>query len=109
MELDDFSRDILTRMQPNVYHVNGSIRGKLAITEAEVDELKADYDTIKARIDGGFKGFVPPGGHPTSSQLHLCRCQAKKVVRALVAVEHSGKKQPDSIWVRYSNLLATVL
>ncbi len=79
MELDDFSRDILTRMQPNVYHVNGSIRGKLAITEAEVDELKADYDAIKARIDGGFKGFVLPGGHPTSSQLHLCRCQAKKV------------------------------
>lgn len=73
MELDDFSRDILTRMQPNVYHVNGSIRGKLAITEAEVDELKADYDAVKARIDGGFKGFVLPGGHPTSSQLHLCR------------------------------------
>ncbi len=44
MELDHFSRDILTRMQPNIYHVNGSIRGKLAITEAEVDELKADYD-----------------------------------------------------------------
>ncbi len=61
MELDDFSRDVLTRMQPNVYHVNGSIRGKLAITEAEVDELKADYDAIKARIDGGFKGFVLPG------------------------------------------------
>jgi ATP:cob(I)alamin adenosyltransferase len=109
MELDDFSRDILTRMQPNVYHVNGSIRGKLAITEAEVDELKADYDAIKARIDGGFKGFVLPGGHPTSSQLHLCRCQAKKVVRALVAVEHSGKKQPAPILFRYSNLLANVL
>jgi len=38
MDLDEFSRDILTRMQPNVYHLNGSVRGKLAITEAEVEE-----------------------------------------------------------------------
>lgn len=57
MELDDFSRDILTRLQPNVYHLNGSVRGKLAITESEVEELKADYEAIKARIDGGFKGL----------------------------------------------------
>ncbi|MGR5133671.1 ATP:cob(I)alamin adenosyltransferase [Vibrio alfacsensis] len=109
MELDDFSRNILTRLQPNIYHVNGSVRGQLAITEVEVDELKADYDAIKTRIGGGFKGFVLPGGHPTSSQLHLCRCQAKKIVRALVAVEHSGKKQPDPILFRYSNLVANVL
>ena len=65
---------VLTRMQPNVYHLNGSVRGKLAITEAEVEELKADYELLKQRIDGGFKGFVLPGGHPASSQLHLCRC-----------------------------------
>ncbi len=60
MELDEFSRDVLTRMQPNVYHLNGSVRGKLAITEAEVEELKADYALLKQRIDGGFKGFVLP-------------------------------------------------
>ncbi|NMU30242.1 ATP:cob(I)alamin adenosyltransferase, partial [Vibrio parahaemolyticus] len=69
MELDEFSRDILTRMQPNVYHLNGSVRGKLAITETEVEELKADYALLKQRIDGGFKGFVLPGGHPAASQL----------------------------------------
>ncbi|MGP8306010.1 ATP:cob(I)alamin adenosyltransferase [Vibrio sp. YIC-376] len=108
LELDEFSRDILTRMQPNVYHLNGSVRGKLAISESEVEELKADYEAIKARIDGGFKGFVLPGG-PVSSQLHLCRCLAKKTVRALVLVEHSGKKQPDSILFRYANLLANTL
>lgn len=109
MDLDEFSRDILTRMQPNVYHLNGSVRGKLAITEAEVEELKADYDSLKQRIDGGFKGFVLPGGYPASSQLHLCRCQAKKTVRALVAIEHAGKKQSAPILFRYANLLANVL
>ncbi|UFN72250.1 ATP:cob(I)alamin adenosyltransferase [Vibrio alginolyticus] len=109
MDLDEFSRDILTKMQPNVYHLNGSFRGKLAITEAEVEELKADYELLKQRIDGGFKGFVLPGGHPASSQLHLCRCQAKKTVRALVAIEHAGKKQPAPILFRYANLLANVL
>ncbi|EPM6962655.1 ATP:cob(I)alamin adenosyltransferase [Vibrio alginolyticus] len=109
MELDEFSRDILTRIHPNVYHLNGSVRGKLAITETEVEELKADYALLKQRIDGGFKGFVLPGGHPAASQLHLCRCQAKKTVRALVAVEHTGKKQPAPILFRYANLLANVL
>ncbi|MDF2155139.1 ATP:cob(I)alamin adenosyltransferase [Vibrio sp. CAU 1672] len=109
MELDSFSRDILTRMQPNLYHVNGSVRGKLAITQAELDELKSDYAAIKAHIDGGFKGFVLPGGHPVASQLHLCRCLAKKVVRALVVIEHSGTRQPDPILFRYANLLANVL
>ncbi|HHC6477674.1 TPA: ATP:cob(I)alamin adenosyltransferase [Vibrio parahaemolyticus] len=109
MELDDFSRDILTRLQPNVYHLNGSVRGKLAITESEVEELKADYEAVKARIDGGFKGFVLPGGHATSSQLHLCRCQAKKTVRALVAIEHAGKKKPAPILFRYANLMANVI
>ncbi|GAJ76470.1 LOW QUALITY PROTEIN: hypothetical protein JCM18905_2277 [Vibrio sp. JCM 18905] len=109
MDLDEFSRDILTRMQPNVYHLNGSVRGKLAITEAEVEELKADYELLKQRIDGGFKGFVLPGA-PCIQSLHLCRCQAKKTVRALVAIEHAGKKQPaPPILFRYANLLANVL
>ncbi|MDF5507234.1 ATP:cob(I)alamin adenosyltransferase, partial [Vibrio parahaemolyticus] len=35
--------------------------------------------------------------------------QAKKTVRALVAVEHTGKKQPAPILFRYANLLANVL
>jgi cob(I)alamin adenosyltransferase len=31
------------------------------------------------------------------------------VVRALVAVEHSGKKSPDPILFRYANLLANIM
>lgn len=53
-DLDDVSRDILLRLQPNVYHLNGS-------------------------------------------------------VRALVAIEHSGRKSPDPILFRYANLLANIM
>ncbi|WP_070972068.1 ATP:cob(I)alamin adenosyltransferase [Vibrio sonorensis] len=109
MELDPKVRDILSRMQPNVYHLNGSVRGKLAIEEETLDELKSDYDEMKALLGGGFQGFVLPGGHPVAGELHLCRTQAKKVVRALVAVEHAGKKNPAPILFRYANLLANVL
>lgn len=109
MDLDPISRDILQRVQPNVYHLNGSVRGKLAIGESQLEELYKDYNLLRDKLDGGFKGFVLPGGHPTSSQLHLCRTQAKKIVRALVMIEHSGKKSPDPILFRYSNLLANVM
>lgn len=109
MDLDPLSRDILARVQPNVYHLNGSVRGKLAIDEAQLDELYCDYNQLRDKLDGGFKGFVLPGGHPISAELHLCRTQAKKIVRALVAVEHSGRKSPDAILFRYANLLANVM
>lgn len=108
-ELDDLSRDILARVQPNVYHLNGSVRGKIAIDEQSLSELYDDYNCLRDKLDGGFKGFVLPGGHPISAELHLCRTQAKKVVRALVAIEHSGKKSPAPILFRYANLLANVM
>lgn len=106
LDLDEKSRDILTRLQPFVYHLNGSVRGKLAITEQDLELLKSDYQGIRSILEGGFKGFVLPGGHEIASQLHLCRCQAKKVVRALVQIERSGKKSPAPILFKYANLLA---
>ncbi|MEZ8824282.1 ATP:cob(I)alamin adenosyltransferase [Vibrio amylolyticus] len=108
-DLDEVSRDILQRLQPNIYHLNGSVRGKVAITEVEIQELYEDYNTLRELVDGGFKGFVLPGGSRLSSELHLCRSNAKKVARALVAIEHSGKKSPDSCLFRYANLLANVM
>ncbi|MEZ8104888.1 MULTISPECIES: ATP:cob(I)alamin adenosyltransferase [Vibrio] len=109
MELDDYSRDLLSRVQPNIYHLNGSVRGKLAISVNELEELKKDYVQLREKLDGGFKGFVLPGGHPIASQLHLCRCQAKKIVRALVKIEHTSSKSPDPILFKYANLLANTM
>ncbi len=108
-ELDPLSHDILTRVQPNVYHLNGSVRGKLAIGEKELQELYQDYNLLRDKLDGGFRGFVLPGGDAIAAELHLCRTQAKKIVRALVAVEHSGKRSPDAVLFRYANLLANVM
>ena len=110
LELEPQVREILQRLQPNIYHLNGSVRGKLAISESELVELKQDYHRIREQLAGGFKGFVLPGGHRVSSELHLCRCQAKKVVRALVSIEHhESKKSPDPILFKYANLVANTL
>ena len=108
-ELDPLCGDILTRVQPNVYHLNGSVRGKLAIEEKELQELYQDYNLLRDKLDGGFRGFVLPGGDAVAAELHLCRTQAKKIVRALVAIEHSGKRSPDVVLFRYANLLANVM
>lgn len=106
MDLDEKIREVLTRLQPFIYHLNGSVRGKLAITQNDLDELKQDYHSLRLALEGGFQGFVLPGGNEASAQLHLCRCQAKKVVRALVKIEHHGKKSPAPILFKYANLLA---
>ncbi|CCN70807.1 ATP:cob(I)alamin adenosyltransferase [Vibrio nigripulchritudo] len=106
MGIQPLTEDILQRLQPNVYHLNGSVRGKLAIDESQLSELKADYHKLRDLLEGGFKGFVLPGGTAVSAELHLARCQAKKVVRALVAVEHNGKRSPAPILFRYANLMA---
>ena len=110
LELEPQVREILQRLQPNIYHLNGSVRGKLAISESELVELKQDYHRICEQLEGGFEGSVLPRGHRVSSELHLCRCQAKKVVRALVSIEHhQSKKLPDPILFKYANFVANTL
>lgn len=108
-QIPELVKDVLSRLQPNTYHLNGSVRGKLAITEDELIELKADYERIKKILNGGKKGFVLPGGHPVASELHLCRSLGKKTVRALVAVHQEGRRvPPDDILFRYANLITNV-
>jgi hypothetical protein len=60
LDIQPLTNDILQRLQPNVYHLNGSVRGKLAIDEYQLSELKADYRKLRDLLDGGFKGFVLP-------------------------------------------------
>ncbi|MEC6909123.1 cobalamin adenosyltransferase [Photobacterium piscicola] len=101
---DDEVRRSLSWLQPRIFHLNGSIRGKCGIFEADIIKLKADYHYFRDQVIDSNKRFVLPRGMGAVVQLHQCRSLSKKVVRQLVNVDAVGKKIPETL-PRFSNLL----
>ena len=93
-EMADLAAD-LDHLQPLAFHVNGSIRGTLAVEEADVQwvvqRLRHYQDALGARQHT----FILPRGTVPVPQLHLARSCAKKAIRALVRVEQEGHAIPD--------------
>ncbi len=101
--MDDIAAD-LDHLQPLAFHVNGSIRGRLAVEEADIQWLQARLDHYRAEARDRIDGFVLPRGQQPIPHLHLARSAAKKAVRALVRVEQEGKAVP-MVLPRLCNLM----
>jgi cob(I)alamin adenosyltransferase len=101
----------LDRLQALALHVNGSIRGKLAVTEADLDWLHLRYDHFRQEIEtrepDRLKNFVLPRGLAPVPELHQARSTAKKALRCLVRVEEEAKNHREiSLEIpRFLNLL----
>ncbi|MGL4931796.1 MAG: ATP--cob(I)alamin adenosyltransferase [Aeromonas sp.] len=95
----------LTVLQRLIYNLNGSVRGKLGIFDADLEWLKGRYDHYNEASRGSVTSFVLPQGPQPIPTLHLCRCGSKKVVRLLVRLEESEVRF-DPILYRFANLLA---
>jgi len=93
-------------IQPNAYHVNGSVRGKLAITEEDLQWLSNRYDYYVDQVHDDIKQFVLPQGSEAAVLLHICRSEAKKSYRALHKV--SEEREVPEILFDYLGLLANV-
>lgn len=102
-EAADISAD-LEQLQPLAFHANGSVRGRLAITETDLDWLNARLTHYQQEVSERLKGFVLPRGQAPIPQLHQARSVAKKSIRALVRVEQAGIEVPD-ILQRLLNML----
>ena len=94
----------LERLQPLCWHVNGSVRGRLAVGLEDLEWLHSRYDHYKSTIEGKRTGFVLPRGPVPAMQLHLARSSAKKVIRIIVCLEEEGIEVPD-ILKRFCNLV----
>ena len=94
-------------IQPIAYHVNGSVRGKLAITEEDLQWLSARYDFYVSHVEKEIQQFVLPGGIESAVRLHICRSEAKKSYRALHKV--SEEREVPEILSDFLGLLANVL
>lgn len=97
----------LMYLLPMAYHLNGSVRGKLAITDEDLNRLSDMYDFYVAEVKDEIDTFVLPQGKTAACALHTCRSEAKKSVRALHKV--SLEQEVPKILFDYTHLLANVL
>ncbi|WP_431027154.1 hypothetical protein [Lysinibacillus sp. LZ02] len=97
---------ILRQIQPLAYHVNGSVRGRVAITAEDLAWLDGIYDEFVDRAGETIQQFVLPQGHLGATALHICRSEAKKSYRALHKV--SEEREVQEILFQFLGLLANV-
>lgn len=100
-------RTDLDRLQPLAFHINGSIRGRLAVCEDDALWLKSRLNHYQEEVKEQLIGFVLPRGLPPVPQLHLARSSAKKAIRALVRVDQEGIAVPD-ILPRMLNMICNL-
>lgn len=97
----------LDRLQPLAFHLNGSLRGRLAVEEADIQWLHALLACYKREIGPQSRGFVLPRGPQPIPQLHLARSAAKKAIRLMVRVEQEGMAVPEAL-PRLCNLMCNL-
>jgi len=102
-DMPDLSAD-LDRLQPLAFHLNGSIRGRLAVEESDLEWLGSRLHHYRDEVADRLQGFVLPRGTAPVPQLHQARSTAKKAIRALVRVDQEGLEVP-AILPRLCNLM----
>lgn len=94
----------LSRLQPMIYHLNGSIRGRLAIHQVDLDWLKARYQYYRAQLQEQLGGFILPRGNDLAMRCHLARSGAKKAIRLMLRIDQEGIPVADELH-HFCNLL----
>jgi len=68
-----------------VYHANGSIRAKLAVSQQDVKRLETAYLSLDEQL-GHWKQMVLPMGCETAMRWHLIRVKCKAVLRLMYRI-----------------------
>jgi cob(I)alamin adenosyltransferase len=92
-DMQDIAAD-LALLQPLAFHINGSIRGRLAVEEADITWLIGRLQHYRQEIIAPTDRFILPRGVHPIPQLHQARSTAKKAIRTLVRVEQEGRDVP---------------
>ena len=93
-------------LMDKVLHLNGSLRGNIAISLDDLRDGQTIYHVLKERHK--IAGFIYPVGTPLATKYHMARCEAKIVARNLYRIRQSGVTVPD-ILLDLSNLMANIL
>ena len=79
----DSLRPELEQLQPMLYHLNGSVRGRCAVSEEDHQWLLGCYRAHKEATADRLNGFVLPRGPVPVPQLNRASSDAKRVLRLL--------------------------
>lgn len=95
-------------LMDKVLHLNGSVRGRNAITAEDIRQLLDFYQVLKENNKDRLHGFVYPTGHLTACHYHLARGMAKRVTRNLHLIEPPDHRDLQPL-IDFSNLMTNYL
>jgi len=107
-ELPDDVRELLTRVQHQLFDLGGElcIPGHAAIFDADIDNLEARLDHYNDALPA-LKDFILPGGGEAAARCHVARTVVRRAERETVALERQESVRPQAI--RYLNRLSDLL
>jgi cob(I)alamin adenosyltransferase len=98
-------KDELNWLLPLCYHLNGSIRGKLAITEEDHQQLLKFYRQTADKTKTSISGFVLPGGVSPVGILNKCSSTSKQAIRLMVKIHNNEQINVPEILPKFTNVL----
>lgn len=90
---------------PLCFHLNGSVRGKLAISNEDHEQLLKYYQNLKEITKESISGFVLPGGKSPVGILNKCSSMSKKAIRLMVRIHNEEQKEVPEILPNFANVL----
>jgi cob(I)alamin adenosyltransferase len=108
---------VLARIQNDLFDLGADLahpdeakdaRGRLAVTDAQVERLEGEIDTLNRDLQP-LRSFVLPGGSPAASFLHLARTMSRRAERLMVALASRPNEPIGPPALRYVNRLSDFL
>ncbi len=107
-ELPDGVRELLTRIQHQLFDLGGElcIPGHAAVFDADVDALEARLDHYNDDLPP-LKDFILPGGGEAAARCHIARTVVRRAERRTVELARLEDIRPQP--VHYLNRLSDLL
>ena len=111
-ELPDELRDVLTRVQNELFDLGADlsvpfgVTDRLRISDAQISALEHDCDRFNAELPD-LTSFVLPGGSEVAARLHVARAVCRRAERE--ALEAAEQMEINQLALVYLNRLSDLL
>ena len=104
----DAVRAVLTEAQHDLFELGGElcIPGHSAVTDAYIERLESELDSLNADLPA-LKEFILPGGGQAAAACHLARTIVRRAERRVASLGKDESVRPQVL--RYLNRLSDLL